>query len=261
MRSMRDGDDARVALRVVRGAIVWFTSVNINDNLIRNARAAVLKLGVAMTVLSKTGLVSLRISHTVWASIHVSKTTEKELRYFLTNLLRIEKRFIKSGLHVTLYHARRPLAGLEQSDEDVRFQVASEDLRFMVMAPGGENPRPDVDPSASAIGLRIRRSAPIMAHILRLRARFYKYETSEVLGVRKPSDARRSAFGARHFQPHLTLLKPGCALASDLTAFGRAFEKGLVRSTSTVCRLNFGPIHLPPNQRTNRTVVEVNPVI
>jgi hypothetical protein len=97
----------------------------------------------------------------------------------------------------------------------------------MVMAPGGENPRPDVDPSINAIGVRIKRDAPGMQQIRAFRARFYPYETQDVLGVRRPSDHAKSAFGARHFQPHITLLRNGSNLDRDLTKIGNLFRASI----------------------------------
>jgi hypothetical protein len=55
----------------------------------------------------------------------------------------------------------------------------------------------------------------------------YPYETPDVLGLRQPSNHIRNAFGARHFQPHITLLKKGFGLDRDLTKIGEAFRASI----------------------------------
>jgi hypothetical protein len=71
------------------------------------------------------------------------------------------------------------------------------------------------------IGLRIRRANGACAAIEGLRERFYCHETIDVLGARKPSDRRRSAFGAHHYQPHISVLKPGAIADPDLSELGK----------------------------------------
>jgi hypothetical protein len=90
--------------------------------------------------------------------------------------------------------------------------------------PGGENKRPDVNPETSPIGLRVTRQGAAMKQILELRQRFLEYETPKVLGQRRPSTARRNAFGARHFQPHITVLWSGKELGGDLGSAGVKFR-------------------------------------
>jgi hypothetical protein len=50
-----------------------------------------------------------------------------------------------------VYYARRSLLGLSDHEEQIDIKINPANLRFMVMTPGGENPRPDVDPSTSAL--------------------------------------------------------------------------------------------------------------
>lgn len=59
------------------------------------------------------------------------------------------------------------------------------------------------------------------------RCRLLKYETLHVLGNRAPSTYKSSAFGARYYQPHMTLLKPGSGVGPDLTVVGDAFRRSL----------------------------------
>ncbi|WP_156944900.1 hypothetical protein [Bradyrhizobium sp. Ec3.3] len=118
----------------------------------------------------------------------------------------------------------RALKGLTNYEEPVEIEVAAEDLRFMAMTPGGENPRPEIDPARCHVGVRVKRTSSSRQAIRSFRARFYPLETMEVIGVRQPSDHNRNAFGARHFQPHITLIRPNNGLNRDLNAIGTAFR-------------------------------------
>jgi hypothetical protein len=164
------------------------------------------------------------VQHSVWASAHLDRESEERLRCFFNAVLNIPNDMIKRDLHVTVYHARRRLPRLASSSEEFRFSIPASELRMMAMAPGGENPRVDIDPRVCMIGLRIRRANGACAPVETLRERFYEHETSEVIGVRKPSDRRRSAFGAHHFQPHISVLKPGAIVDRDLSKLGEVLR-------------------------------------
>jgi hypothetical protein len=99
------------------------------------------------------------------------------------------------------------------------------DTRFMVMIPGGESPRPEIDPGMKKVGIRIHRASSVLDEIINLRNDLSKYETREVLGDRSSSSRKKSAFGPRHFQPHIALLKPGSGINSDLTLVGKIFRE------------------------------------
>ena len=100
----------------------------------------------------------------------------------------------------------------------------TEDTRFIVMAPGGENPRPELEPAKRKVGIRIQRKNIARPAILRLRERLLIHETPEVLGTRRRSTHSFNAFGARHFQPHMALLRPGSGIDRDLTKLGVLFR-------------------------------------
>jgi hypothetical protein len=127
-------------------------------------------------------------------------------------------------MHLTVYYSRRQMPGVAPFSERVAVRVPASETRFMVMAPGGENPRPDLQPAARKVGIRVRRNTHAMAAILSFRSRLLAGETSAVLGTRKPSDHRRNAFGSKHFQPHMTFLLPGNGIDRDLTKIGNAFR-------------------------------------
>ena len=164
-----------------------------------------------MTIIQKT-------TH-VWAILHVAEDSEREIRAFFIEHELIKPRLVRTALHLTVYHARRPL-GLRVFNEPVSIEIAPAALRLMTMTPGGENPRPDLDPARASIGARLQRADPGCQSILQLRQQFYPFETSQVLKNRPPSTARSNAFGARHYQPHITLLRPKTGIDRDLTMLG-----------------------------------------
>lgn len=161
-----------------------------------------------------------KAKYQVWALLFMEEGSERKLRDFFVNDCRVPAKCVRRDLHATIYHARRELVGLAESVDTVRIRVPGTELRLMVMAPGGENPRPDLDPAHRSVGIRIRRANGATKDIEELRALFYRHETPDVLGSRAPSSRRRNAFGARHFQPHITVLRPGSLVDRDLTKPG-----------------------------------------
>jgi len=202
-----------------------------------------LKSFAELSLLSQTGREPLPVQRTtVWALLMVRPDSEAKLHDFLVAELGIRRRFLRRQLHLTLYHARRPLPGLAPEEMPVDIQVPASRFRLMAMAPGGENPRPDVDMARVSIGLRVNRAASEADAIFRLRSRFYLHETPRVLGQRKPSHHRRSAFGARSYQPHINLIWGGSGLDPDLTKAGTLFRAlgPLVAFDRLVVRVNRG---------------------
>jgi hypothetical protein len=163
----------------------------------------------------------------VWAMLFLSEDSERNLREFFIQKVGVPGRFIQRDMHLTIYHARRPLRGLLEGSQKVDVVVPASELRFMTMAPGGENARSDIDPSKCQIGLRVRRAEGATAEIERLRALFYGYETDAVIGSRSRSGRRESAFGARNYQPHVTVLKPGAPIDPDLSQYGALLRQTL----------------------------------
>lgn len=75
---------------------------------------------------------------------------------------------------------------------------------------------------------------------MQYRNRLLEYETPDVLGSRKASDHRRNAFGARHFQPHMTLLMAGSGVCRDLKEIGEPFRQvmGMLRFDRFEIKIN-----------------------
>lgn len=163
----------------------------------------------------------------VWASLRVSERSEAAILETLTKKCDVIPSKLHVGLHLTVYHGRRRLAGLIEGDRPVSVTADTATTRFMVMAPGGENPRPDIDPRRRAVGIRFNKRNRAIEQIQKFRASVSRLETEKTVRGRTPTDARRNAFGARHFQPHITLIKRGGNVHHDLSKLGMIFRAEL----------------------------------
>jgi hypothetical protein len=103
------------------------------------------------------------------------------------------------------------MPGLLTRVEPIELVIPTAETRFMVMAPGGENPRADLEPANRKVGIRIQRRNPARAAIDEFRDRIMFYETKTVLG-------------ARYFQPHMAVLRAGSGIDGDLTKVGSVFR-------------------------------------
>ena len=128
---------------------------------------------------------------------------------------------------MTVYHARRPMPRLLPANEAIHLVVPTSETRFMVLAPGGENPRPELDPKSHKVGIRIQKKNRSRPEIMAFRDRLLAYETPSVLGNRRPSTLTRNAFGSRNFQLHMAMLRSGSRIERDLTKAGRAFRRAI----------------------------------
>lgn len=163
----------------------------------------------------------------IWASLRVSERSEAAILETLTQKCGIAPNKLHSDLHLTVYHGRRHLAGLIEGDRPVSITADTATTRFMVMAPGGENPRPDLDPRRRSVGIRFNRRNRAIERIQEIRASVSRLETEKTVRGRTPTDAKRNAFGARHFQPHITLIKRGGNVHHDLSKLGIVFRAEL----------------------------------
>ena len=170
-----------------------------------------------------------RKGHTteVWAQLLLSESDRSRIQDFLVSAVGVKPSRVVRNMHLTVYYARRPIPGVVSTVEPAGVLVPAQETRFMVMAPGGENPRPELEPGKRKVGIRIRRGTSAFALILGFRARLLEFETKAVLGKRPPSTQRRNAFGARYFQPHMALLRAGSGIDGDLTKIGKAFREVL----------------------------------
>jgi hypothetical protein len=163
----------------------------------------------------------------VWAKLILSTKDAERIRELFVTDFGVKPHRIVEKMHITIYHARRPLARLMPIIEKANVVLAAGDTRFMVMAPGGENPRPEHDPTKSTIGIRIHRQSFTIMTILSYRRRMLAFETPYILGNRNPSTEKKSAFGARAYQPHMSVLRPGNRISQDLKIIGQRFRESM----------------------------------
>lgn len=164
-------------------------------------------------------------SFEIWAQLMLSAKDCELIREFFLKEIGINPKLVIRNLHLTVYHARRPMPGLMPTIRNINLVLPATDTRYMVLAPGGENPRPELDPRNHKVGIRIKRSSPIIANIRNFRNELLTYETKTVLGKRSASSNKRNAFGSRYFQPHIALLRSGCNIDRDLTRIGTLFRE------------------------------------
>ncbi len=160
----------------------------------------------------------------IWAQLWLCAEDCERIRDLLGSEGIARRSKILSKMHLTVYHGRRSMPGLLTRVEPIDLVVPTASTRFMVMAPGGENPRADLEPAYRKVGIRIQRQNPARAAVEELRSRILNYETRQVLGSRPPSDHKRNAFGARYFQPHMAILRAGSGIDRDLTRVGTIFR-------------------------------------
>jgi hypothetical protein len=180
-----------------------------------------LALGITKTQLLRS---SMKLNFEVWAQLFLADEDSEKIRRFFIDEAGIKPKFLLKRLHMTLYHARRPLRGLPNSLDATNIVVPASDTRFMVMAPGGENPRPNLNPAQRKVGIRVQWQSAAMPAIQALRQRLIDFESPAVLGNRPRSTARTSAFGARSFQAHVGLIRAGSGIDQDLSLLGAPFR-------------------------------------
>lgn len=160
----------------------------------------------------------------VWAKLMLSDQDAGRLHDFFVREFNVKPGRIVSSMHITVYHCRRPMRGLAPLSEAAHVVLPVADTRFMVMVPGGENPRPELNPALLTVGIRVHRQSDVLQEIRQYRRRLLEFETPHVLGRRPPSSDKWSAFGARAFQPHMSILRPGSHVDRNLNHIGALFR-------------------------------------
>ena len=160
----------------------------------------------------------------IFGLLWVTRRCEAQISSLLSGECGIPEEAIQRGLHLTVYEARRPIPGVIPVRQSVKVAADIAETRFMVLAPGGENPRPELEPTRRSVGIRLTRRNQAIDPILGLRRNLYVRETTEVTKNRKATTDWTNAFGARHYQPHIKLLQPGSGVDRDLTKIGEVFR-------------------------------------
>src|SRR6266542_3773932 len=95
----------------------------------------------------------------VWAQLLLCAADVERLRDFLAIQCGLKRGYVARRMHITVFHARRPMPGITPSSEPTNVVLPAADTRFMVMAPGGENPRPELDPMRRTVGIRVHKQS------------------------------------------------------------------------------------------------------
>ena len=127
-------------------------------------------------------------------------------------------------MHLTVYHCEAPMPHADLGSFETDIAIPMAETRFMVMAPGGENAKSHLEPNRCKIGIRIKQRGGALYGIQDIRQRFCALETEELLQGRNQSTNTRSAFGAKSFQPHVTMLRQKNGIQRDLKPIGEHFR-------------------------------------
>ena len=162
---------------------------------------------------------------TVYAMLWVSRRSVAQITEFFVSE-GIPEPSIEPRMHLTVYHARCLLPGLPVGKQTRRAEIEAdvEETRFMVFAPGGVVPQPNIDPAQKSVGIRLRKPNQAIDAIQALRRQMCQLETPEVIGNRQRSTSSKSCFGAKEYKPHVLFLRPGSGVDRDLTPLGTSFR-------------------------------------
>jgi hypothetical protein len=106
-----------------------------------------------------------RLTIEVWAQLCLARSDCERIRHFLVSEVGVKPRTVVRKMHLTVYYARRPLPGVVSIAAPAHVILPAEDTRFMVLAPGGENPRPELEPGHRKVGIRVHRQSKAAAAI------------------------------------------------------------------------------------------------
>lgn len=160
----------------------------------------------------------------VFGLLWLSRDCQSQVSRILADLYGVPKESVRRGLHLTVYHGMWLLPGMTIGTKTVKIVADASETRFMVMAPGGENPRPGYDPAQLSVGIRLTKRNMAIPQIQELRRNLYALETEEVIGNSRRTSSWKNSIGARQYQPHITLLNPGSGIDRDLSRLGKIFR-------------------------------------
>ena len=156
--------------------------------------------------------------------LRVARHSEDMISDFFSSSLGVRQSRISVDLHLTVYHSRRVIPRLNEHSRRVHISAETSETRFMVLVPGGENPREEIDPRHHPIGIRLTKRNAAIPSIQRLREEAYRLETPAVVGGRRPTTAWTNCFGSRNYQPHILLLRRWHKVGATLTELGLRFR-------------------------------------
>ena len=162
-------------------------------------------------------------NYNLYVLLFLSFDDENRIISFFEDKFNVPTNCIVRGMHITLYHSQIPINLLIKDKTIISIDADVTETRFMVMVPGGENAKENILPSSKSIGIRLTKRNIAVPKILEVRKNIYQNEPS--FKTRKNTSDWKNAFGAKNFQPHMTLLKPGNNMPNDLTEVGNLFRE------------------------------------
>jgi len=168
----------------------------------------------------------------LFALLHLSDESQDKIASFFIDNYEVSAEAILRDMHLTFYYGELHAPVALTGNTPVSISLDLQSTRFMLMKPGGEIKQAHLIPCKQKIGIRIQASADIIPEIRQLRSQFTELETPQILGNWKPSSNKHNAFGARNFQPHITLLRQNNNIPDDLSNIGIAFRE-------TIQQINF----------------------
>lgn len=156
------------------------------------------------------------VGYDVHAFLRVSRVCEESLQQFLQDVCEVRPSAIWNDLHLTIYQARLRLPGLDEHSRPVQVSANTDEIRFMVLKPGGINPQPGLSPRENPIGIRLTRRNDAMRCINVLRQEMIEYERRREIIGRKRSTLKHNAFGPQEYVPHVKLLNRDNRISLDL---------------------------------------------
>ena len=166
--------------------------------------------------------------YNLYALLWIDRESEKEISNILKYKCGVDEEHIQRRMHLTIYHSRRKLVGVSRKKTYEIIKADVKETRFMVLAPGGENPRKNLNPNKCPVGIRLTKRNIAMPRLLQLRRSLYKYENEDVLKNRRHRTTDwKNAFGSGHFQAHILMIRPGNRINKDLTNIGKIFRQEL----------------------------------
>lgn len=153
----------------------------------------------------------------VYALLWLTKECEGRIRDFFLSV-GVPIHVIQRGMHLSVYRGYGPLSGLSPMTKPLTIRADVAETRFMVLAPGGEEPRPGLDPAESSVGIRLTRRNSAIPDIQKIRRSIYELETP------RRTKKWTSCLGASRYQPHIKLLLPGNGIERDMKPLGESFR-------------------------------------
>ena len=166
--------------------------------------------------------------YSLFALLWLDRDSEKEITYVLKNKCGVDEEYIQRGMHLTIYHSRTKIPGIKETKTYEVIKSDIKETRFMVFAPGGENPKKHIDPNRRSVGIRLTRRNIAIPRLLELRRSIYKHENAiEFKNRRHKTTDWKNAFGSSHYQAHILMIRPGNNINKNLTIIGKIFRQEL----------------------------------